>query len=68
MLISSPQSTSREAVVIGAGFGGLSLAIRLQSAGIQCTLLEKRDKPLRGVAQDMVAESASLIMGQLGGR
>ncbi|MHA1179436.1 MAG: phytoene desaturase [Alphaproteobacteria bacterium] len=45
MLISSPQSTSREAVVIGAGFGGLSLAIRLQSAGIQCTLLEKRDKP-----------------------
>lgn len=45
MLTSPTQSTSREAVVIGAGFGGLALAIRLQSAGIQCTLLEKRDKP-----------------------
>ena len=35
----------RTAIVIGAGFGGLSLAIRLQSAGIAVTLLEKRDKP-----------------------
>lgn len=34
-----------KAVVIGAGFGGLALAIRLQSAGCQVTLLEKRDKP-----------------------
>jgi len=33
------------AAVIGAGFGGLALAIRLQSAGIATTLLEKRDKP-----------------------
>ncbi|WP_102959992.1 phytoene desaturase [Mangrovicella endophytica] len=33
------------AVVIGSGFGGLALAIRLQAAGIQTTLLEKRDKP-----------------------
>lgn len=37
--------TPKKAIVIGAGFGGLALAIRLQSAGIQCTLLEKRDKP-----------------------
>ena len=35
----------RKAIVIGAGFGGLALAIRLQSAGIAVTLLEKRDKP-----------------------
>ena len=35
----------QKAIVIGAGFGGLALAIRLQSAGIQCTVLEKRDKP-----------------------
>lgn len=35
----------RKAVVIGAGFGGLALAIRLQTAGFQVTLLEKRDKP-----------------------
>ena len=33
------------AIVIGAGFGGIALAIRLQSAGTQTTLLEKRDKP-----------------------
>ena len=33
------------AVVIGSGFGGLALAIRLQSAGIQTTLIEARDKP-----------------------
>ncbi len=36
---------ARRAVVIGAGFGGLALAIRLQAAGWQTTLLEKRDKP-----------------------
>ncbi|MFC5551035.1 phytoene desaturase [Massilia aerilata] len=36
---------ARRAVVIGAGFGGLALAIRLQARGIQTTLLEKRDKP-----------------------
>ena len=31
--------------VIGAGFGGLALAIRLQSAGIRTVLLERRDRP-----------------------
>lgn len=35
----------QRAVVIGAGFGGLALAIRLQAGGMQTTLLEKRDKP-----------------------
>ena len=35
----------RTAVVIGSGFGGLALAIRLQSAGIQTTLVEGREKP-----------------------
>ncbi len=33
------------ACVIGSGFGGLALAIRLQSAGIATTLVEARDKP-----------------------
>jgi phytoene desaturase len=33
------------AAVIGSGFGGLSAAIRLQSAGYQVTLFEKRDLP-----------------------
>jgi len=35
----------KRACVIGAGFGGLALAIRLQSAGIETTLIEARDKP-----------------------
>ncbi len=35
----------KKACVIGSGFGGLALAIRLQSAGIQTTLVEGRDKP-----------------------
>jgi phytoene desaturase len=34
-----------KAVVIGSGFGGLALAIRLQSAGIPTLVLEGRDKP-----------------------
>ena len=37
--------TPKTAIVIGAGFGGLALAIRLQSAGIATTLVEARDKP-----------------------
>src|SRR3546814_20058519 len=35
----------RRAIVIGAGFGGLALAIRLQSAGIATTIVEARDAP-----------------------
>lgn len=34
----------KKAIVIGAGFGGLALGIRLQSAGIQTTIVEARDK------------------------
>ncbi len=34
----------KSAIVIGAGFGGLALAIRLQSAGIATTILEARDR------------------------
>ncbi len=35
----------KQVVVIGSGFGGLATAIRLQAAGLEVTLLEKRDKP-----------------------
>src|SRR3954470_3488440 len=35
----------KKAVVIGAGFGGLALAIRLQSAGVETMIVEGRDKP-----------------------
>ncbi|TZG27309.1 phytoene desaturase [Sphingomonas montanisoli] len=34
----------KRAAVIGAGFGGLALAIRLQAAGIETTIVEARDK------------------------
>ena len=33
------------AIIIGAGFGGLSLGIRLQSLGFNTTILEKLDAP-----------------------
>ena len=36
---------TKRACVIGAGFGGLALAIRLQSSGIETVLVEARDKP-----------------------
>ena len=35
----------KQAIVIGAGFGGLALAIRLQSAGVATTIVEARNKP-----------------------
>ncbi|MDE8650269.1 phytoene desaturase [Novosphingobium album (ex Liu et al. 2023)] len=34
----------KRACIIGAGFGGLALAIRLQSLGVATTLVEARDK------------------------
>jgi phytoene desaturase len=35
----------KSACVIGAGFGGMALAIRLQAAGIATTIVEGRNKP-----------------------
>jgi len=37
--------TKPRAAVIGSGFGGLALAVRLQSAGFDTTVFEARDKP-----------------------
>jgi phytoene desaturase len=39
------ESSPKSAIVIGAGFGGLALAIRLQSAGVATTIVEARDRP-----------------------
>jgi len=45
MMDTAQTSTDQKrAVVIGGGFGGLAMAIRLQAAGVQTTLLEKREK------------------------
>lgn len=35
---------TRTAAIIGSGFGGLALAIRLQSSGVETTVIEARDK------------------------
>jgi phytoene desaturase len=35
----------RKAIIIGSGFGGLSLGIRLQSMGFDTTILERLDAP-----------------------
>ncbi len=35
----------KRAIIIGSGFGGLALAIRLQAGGIDTTIVEARDKP-----------------------
>jgi phytoene desaturase len=38
-------TTTRRAAVVGSGFGGLAVAIRLQNAGFRTTLFEAADKP-----------------------
>lgn len=38
-------SPPKSACIVGAGFGGLALAIRLQAAGIQTTVIEGRHRP-----------------------
>ncbi|DAC60803.1 MAG TPA: phytoene desaturase, partial [Candidatus Poseidoniales archaeon] len=43
--MSASGQSSKEAAVIGSGFGGLGAAIRLQSAGIKTVLYEARDLP-----------------------
>ena len=45
MTVETETFANRRACVIGSGFGGLALAIRLQSAGVATTLIEARDKP-----------------------
>src|SRR5690606_9172701 len=42
---SSGATRLRRAAVVGSGFGGLALAIRLQAAGVSTVLYEARDKP-----------------------
>ena len=42
---SAERYAGKTACVIGSGFGGMALAIRLQSAGISTTVIEARDKP-----------------------
>ena len=53
---------TRKAVVVGSGIGGLTLAIRLQAAGLQTTILEKREK-VGGRAYQLVDRGYVFDMG-----
>ncbi len=52
----------KKVIVIGAGFGGLALAIRLQAKGFQVTILEKRAKA-GGRAYQLKAKGFTFDMG-----
>jgi phytoene desaturase len=43
--MNAPQPPPQTAVVIGAGFGGLAMGIRLQSMGYTTTIVEAMDRP-----------------------
>jgi phytoene desaturase len=43
--VNPSSSSSRRAIVVGSGFGGLAAAIRLRARGYETTVLEMRDKP-----------------------
>jgi len=63
--VSNTTESSRRAVVIGSGFGGLTLACRLQAAGVQVTLLEKREK-IGGRAYQLVDKGDGGVAGAQG--
>jgi len=52
----------KKAIIIGAGFGGLALAIRLQSRGFAVTLLEKNSR-VGGHASQIISDGYTFDMG-----
>ncbi|HSM06396.1 MAG TPA: phytoene desaturase [Longimicrobiales bacterium] len=57
-----PAWPAERAVVIGSGFGGLALAIRLQAAGMKVTILEKRER-IGGRAYQLKDKGYTFDMG-----
>ena len=53
---------NQRAIVIGSGIGGLSAALRLQSLGIDTTVLERNDRP-GGRAMVLKADGFTFDMG-----
>ncbi len=56
----------RSAVIVGAGFGGLSLGIRLQSLGVQTTIVERLDAPGGRAYQKRVPASGGEYVFDMG--
>lgn len=56
------QFAQKRIIVIGAGFGGLATAIRLQAAGLQVTLIEARAQ-LGGRAYQLKTQGFTFDMG-----
>ncbi len=56
------EAEGKRAVVIGSGFGGLAAAARLQAAGLDVTVLEKREK-IGGRAYQLVDRGWVFDMG-----
>ena len=61
-LMSTSISSERQIIVIGAGFGGLATAIRLQAAGCQVTLVEAQEH-LGGRASQLQMAGFTFDMG-----
>lgn len=53
----------KTAIIIGSGFGGLSLGIRLQSLGFDTTILERLDKPGGRAYQKVTPDGYVFDMG-----
>lgn len=45
MLVAMSTNRQRRVIVIGSGFGGLAIAVRLAARGFAVTVVEQRDKP-----------------------
>lgn len=54
--------SKQHAIVIGAGFGGLAAALRLQATGLQVTLVEARERP-GGRAYQLKTDGFTFDMG-----
>ena len=51
---------SKKIAIIGSGFGGLALAIRLQASGLETVILEKRDN--QEVEPTFMKKKGSILM------
>ncbi|MDR6219371.1 phytoene desaturase family protein [Deinococcus soli (ex Cha et al. 2016)] len=62
-LTATPAATRKTALIVGAGIGGLSLGIRLQSLGFDTTIVERLDQPGGRAYQKRTADGYVFDMG-----